>query len=157
MNARIVRRVGCVGLIIVLSLFMVQDATIAKDEVRMNEVKEIKTVQGRVNSIRLDKIIITYKPEDQEGTILQAYYLRDENTKFIHKDAEKIKPGDIVSITYEKTKWKNEKGRSRAEMTAKTVAFVRSKAAEELRKEAQEPAEVEGVGRNIFIDEEARQ
>ncbi len=103
-------------------------------EVRTDKVKTIMQTEGTLNSVLEDKIVITYFPEGQEGTWLQTHYLTDENTAFVNCTEETLNPGDVVEVTYERSRWLNEEGKRRGEQIAKNVRFIRSKEADELRK-----------------------
>lgn len=93
--------------------------------------------QGRVDSVRPDKIVITYEPEDQPGVTLQTYFLRDEATQFLKCDEGSLKPGDVVAVAFEEASWKDEEDKNRVERTARSVRFIYTREIAELKKEVQ--------------------
>lgn len=149
-------RGNCLLFLIGLSLFMSgvliakekEEAT-SEEEMLQDEVRSIRETQGRVDSIRPEKIVITYEPEGQEGSLVQTHYLRDADTQFIHRDEARIKPGDIVTINYEETRWVDEKGKRRAKRIAKVVSFVCTREVEESRKENEKSLKQKGQKRNV--------
>lgn len=131
-----ITKIGCAGLTITLCLLLFSTDIIAgeKKEKRFNEVREVKKRTGRLDSLRPEKIVLTYEPEGQENAWMQTYYLRDENTKFLNKGEEELEPGDIVEITYIESRWLTKEEKKRAERIAASVSFVRSRATEEALK-----------------------
>jgi hypothetical protein len=116
----------------------------AEEDARHEEVVSIKTIEGRIDSIRDEKVVITYEPEDQVGVTLQTFFLRNNATQFGGDGENVLKPGDIVSVTYQESKWMDKKERPRVERIAKNISLVRTRDKEELRQKGREKKEMRG-------------
>jgi hypothetical protein len=129
---------GFIGIFLViamiLNLYGAKASEAQKAQIRKNETRQVKELQGRIDSIRDDKIVISYEPEGQPGSWIQVYFLRNQDTKFLRRAENKIKPGDAVNVTYEEARWVDEEEKHKVERIAKTVSFVRDKALEEKRR-----------------------
>lgn len=121
------------SLIICAVLVIFPLVSLAQEEWGMNKISSVKTVQGRLDSIRPDKIVITCKVEGGE---VQAYYLRNKNTRFINRQENRIKPGDIVEVTYEEIRWEDKSAKEYVKRIAESVRFLKPRAAEELKVQA---------------------
>ena len=133
-------------LVFTAGLFLFTDITIgsASETARLEEVKSLKHVEGRIDSVRPDKIVVTYEPEGQEGSLMQIYFLRDQQTRFLNRREEATKTGDIVGVAYEESRWINEDGRLQVQRIARGIRYVRSRESEERKQEQQKPLGIKG-------------
>jgi hypothetical protein len=107
----------------------------ADDSETVQKTYQQGEIKGRVDSIRPEKIVITYDPADQAGVTLQTSFLRDENTQFLKRGEGEVKTGDVVTVAYEEARWQDEEGKNRVERTARTVSFVYTREIAELKRE----------------------
>ncbi len=91
-----------------------------------DEVKESKTISGKVGFINNEFISIIDQSDEGQGIEHEILMYRDKDLEVKNKASlNEIKPGDVIQIEYEKST-KTSKDVRKSKQTVKSVKFLRA-------------------------------